>query len=147
MYAVRSCCRQLRTQARSKQIRHISIKSTTPSSYPSKGSFPLDLPQDFEFNPRSVIYSEGHLQAQSAHIPTTLAVCNPATEETLIQIEVASKNDIETSIDDAQNIFTSGVWSRADPTERFLVLNQVAALLRKHSNELAARIPQIIHIN
>jgi acyl-CoA reductase-like NAD-dependent aldehyde dehydrogenase len=70
-----------------------------------------------------------------------LAVCNPATEETLIQIEVASKNDIENSIDDAQNVFTSGVWSRADLTERFLVLNRVAALLRKHSKELAARIP------
>ena len=103
-----------------------------------KGSFPLDLPRDFAFTPHSIVYSNGHQTIPSAS-SNSIPVQNPATEEIIQSIDCASPETVTSSITDAQRVFDSGVWSRADPTNRFHVLNNVASLLRLHSKELAAR--------
>jgi acyl-CoA reductase-like NAD-dependent aldehyde dehydrogenase len=46
---------------------------------------------------------------------------------------------VNSAVYDAHRVFTSGVWSRADPTERFRVLSRIAMLLRENAAELAAR--------
>jgi hypothetical protein len=124
-------------------LRRLLSKLKPPSrhrfySSPGKGSFPLALPKDFEFAPHSITFSNGHLTTAS-NAATTLPVLNPATEQILQTIQIASTENVDASINDAHRVFTSGVWSRADPTERFRVLTRIESLLRENATELAAR--------
>ena len=133
-------CRRLLTSTN--QINCIRLYS----SEAGKGSFPLDLPQNFQFTPHSVTYSSGHQtipESPSRSIP----IQNPATQEILQSIDCATPDTISSSINDAHRIFTSGVWSRADPTHRFQVLSRIAGLLRQHAKELASRTHHLVTAN
>jgi Aldehyde dehydrogenase family len=128
---------------RPRHLPHLLSKLTRPDyhrfySSLGKGSFPLALPRDFEFTPHSITFSNGHLAAPS-NATTTLPVVNPATEQVLQNIQIASAETVDAAINDAQHVFTSGVWSRADATERFRVLTRIASILRENAAELAAR--------
>ena len=128
------CCG--RTSVTSLKLRYARFNSTSTG----KGSFPLDLPRDFKFVQHSITYSNGH-EAVPDYNPKSIPVQNPATQEILQSIDCASPDTIESSITDAYRIFKSGVWSRADPTERLHVLSRTADLLRQYARELASRIP------
>jgi hypothetical protein len=144
---LRSCCRHLTIQSSPKCIRFQSTLIDR-RRYPSKRSFPLDLPEDFQFNSQSITYSNGIL-LKDKHLgapKTTIKVTNPATQETLIRLDAPIEKTISRTITEAQNVFDSGIWSRADPTERFHVLNRVAALLRKHAEGLAARKSHVLFV-
>jgi hypothetical protein len=109
------------------------------STSPGKGSFPLDLPPNFQFASHSIVYSSGHQTIPSPTPSSTIPILNPATEETLLSIDIASPETVEASITDAHEVFISGKWSRADPTDRFHVMNRIARLLRTHGETLANR--------
>lgn len=100
--------------------------------------FPFCLPKDFSFIPSSIVYSNGK-QLVPESSTGSVPVYNPATEELLQSIDCASPDTVKSTITDAQNVFTSGQWSRAEPTERFRVLNRIAEILRQQNKELAAR--------
>lgn len=136
MRSVVLCKRVLKAALR---INCIRFQSTAVG----KGSFPLDLPKDFQFIPHSITYSNGH-QTVPDSTSKSIPIQNPATQETLQSIDCASSETISSSINDAHRIFSSGVWSKADPTDRFHVLSRIANLLRQHSKELASRTSILI---
>ena len=106
-----------------------------------RNPFPLPLPKNFSFTASSVIYSNGQRVVPDDPSPTSIPVHNPATEELLQCVDCASPKTVKSAITDAQRLFRSGQWSRAEPTERFHVLNKIAALLREQNKELAACNP------
>jgi acyl-CoA reductase-like NAD-dependent aldehyde dehydrogenase len=107
---------------------------------PVGSNFPLALPKGFNYNSGSVVYSDGKsVTPQSSE--NAVPVHNPATEELLQSIDCASPETVKAAIADAGNIFKSGQWSRAQPTERFKVLNKISSLLRQQNKELAACTP------
>jgi hypothetical protein len=113
---------------------------TLPSSrVVGKGSFPLDLPEDFVFTSHSVAFSNGRRTIPHA-AGQSLSVHNPANEETIQYIDCAPSETVTSAIEDANRVFTLGQWSRAPITDRFHILTKVANLLRQHAKELAARI-------
>ena len=116
------------------------------SSAVGKGSFPLDLPQDFQFTPHSITYYNGHPTIPDS-TSRSIPIQNPATQEILQYIDCAAPETICSSVREGHRIFTSGIWSRADPTHRFRILSKIAELLRQHAKELACRIHSSGSIN
>jgi acyl-CoA reductase-like NAD-dependent aldehyde dehydrogenase len=64
----------------------------------------------------------------------THKVVNPATEEEIAQIPLGDKADVDRAVEAAQNAFP--VWSQKSPEERSRILKEIAALIRKHTQEL-----------
>lgn len=62
-------------------------------------------------------------------------VLNPATNEVLDRIPLATAEDVEEALDIAQEGFR--IWSRTPTHERYEILLRFADLLRKHKSELA----------
>ncbi len=67
----------------------------------------------------------------------TLAVVNPATEEELARVPVASEGDVDRAVDAACRAFEGGLWPRLRPRERARLLVRLAALIREHGEALA----------
>jgi betaine aldehyde dehydrogenase (EC 1.2.1.8) len=63
------------------------------------------------------------------------ATVNPATGETLAQIDQASADDVQAAVDAAKQGFA--VWSRMTAMERSRILLKAVALLRERNDELA----------
>ncbi|KAK7996788.1 Serine/threonine-protein kinase mph1 [Apiospora arundinis] len=61
---------------------------------------------------------------------------DPATGEILAQCHGASPEDVEETIDLAQKVFKSGIWSKASPHARADVLEAAATLLAKEVPKL-----------
>ncbi|WP_396930311.1 aldehyde dehydrogenase family protein [Mycolicibacterium sp.] len=65
-------------------------------------------------------------------------VVNPATEATLGTAPDASAAQVEQAIAAARSAFDSGVWSKADPTERSRCLQQLSDALLARGDEIYA---------
>ncbi|WP_025673576.1 betaine-aldehyde dehydrogenase [Salinivibrio socompensis] len=63
------------------------------------------------------------------------ATVNPATGETIAQIDQASADDVQAAVDAAKQGFA--VWSRMTAMERSRILLKAVALLRERNDELA----------
>jgi acyl-CoA reductase-like NAD-dependent aldehyde dehydrogenase len=64
----------------------------------------------------------------------TYKVVNPATEEEITQLPLGEKADADKAVEAAQKAFP--VWSQKSPEERSRILKEIAALIRKHTQEL-----------
>ena len=62
---------------------------------------------------------------------------NPATGEVLGTLPQCGAADVDRAVRAARRAFDSGVWSRAAPEHRKLVLLKLAGLVREHAEELA----------
>ncbi len=67
----------------------------------------------------------------------TFAVLNPATEEELAQVPVATAADVERAVQAAASAFEEGPWSRLRPRERARLLFRLAGLVRERLEALA----------
>lgn len=62
---------------------------------------------------------------------------NPATGQVLASVAHCKAADVDRAVVAARRVFNAGTWSRAEPEERKEVLLKIAALVRKHTHELA----------
>lgn len=65
------------------------------------------------------------------------ATTNPANGQVLASVAHCKSADVDRAVAAARRVFTEGTWSRAEPEHRKEVLLKVAALVRKHADELA----------
>mgnify|MGYP000491652334 CR=1 FL=1 len=83
--------------------------------------------------PEQTLYIGGrYVEATSGETFTTI---NPATGETICQLQVASLDDLDRAVESARAGFK--VWSRMTGTERGRILLKAVALLRERNQELA----------
>lgn len=66
-----------------------------------------------------------------------IVVVNPANGEKLSSVVSASPDDVERTVQDAQRIFASGVWSRAPPIARSKILSRIARALEDRISDFA----------
>ncbi|KAG6878593.1 hypothetical protein C0993_003048 [Termitomyces sp. T159_Od127] len=64
-------------------------------------------------------------------------VSNPATGESLCKVASVSEGFVKEAINDAQDAFQSGIWSKAPAIHRSKVLSKLARLLEERIAELA----------
>lgn len=69
-----------------------------------------------------------------------LVVRNPATEETIAQVPLASVADVRRAITAARTAFDEGPWPRMRPAER-------AAVLLRMAEEMERRLPELVAVN
>ena len=62
---------------------------------------------------------------------------NPATGQVLASVAHCKAVDVDRAVAAARRVFNAGTWSRAEPELRKEVLLKVAALVRRHTPELA----------
>ena len=62
---------------------------------------------------------------------------NPATDQLLTSVASCEAEDVDRAVKAARRSFEGGVWSRAAPNERRLVLRRLADLIREHAEEFA----------
>ncbi|CAJ1587068.1 aldehyde dehydrogenase family protein [[Mycobacterium] wendilense] len=70
----------------------------------------------------------------------TLAVINPATEETIAEVPQASPADIDAAVGAARRAFDDGPWPRMSPAERGRILAAMA-------DELTRRRAELVELN
>lgn len=64
----------------------------------------------------------------------TFAVLNPATEETIANVPLGDKADVDMAVAAAQKAFK--IWSKKSTEERSIILKELASIIRKHTKEL-----------
>lgn len=62
---------------------------------------------------------------------------NPATRQTLANVARGKQADVDRAVHAAREVFERGDWSQASPAQRKAVLNTLADLMERHSEELA----------
>src|ERR1700684_574468 len=67
----------------------------------------------------------------------TIAVEDPATEETIAHVPAGDKADIDLAVAAARRAFESGPWSRVSPGERSRLVWRLGDVLEQHLDELA----------
>lgn len=67
----------------------------------------------------------------------TFASINPATGHKLIDVAACQAQDVDLAVQAARRAFEAGSWSQAHPRERKKTLLRLAALIERHSEELA----------
>ncbi|MBI4490834.1 MAG: aldehyde dehydrogenase family protein [Deltaproteobacteria bacterium] len=65
----------------------------------------------------------------------TFLTHNPATEEKLCEVPLATEGDVGRAVEAAQQAFTS--WRQVDPFERAKKVSALASLLRQHAEDFA----------
>uniref|UniRef100_A0A093VZ36 aldehyde dehydrogenase (NAD(+)) n=1 Tax=Talaromyces marneffei PM1 TaxID=1077442 RepID=A0A093VZ36_TALMA len=70
---------------------------------------------------------------------STLQVINPATEAIIATVDATTHNEVQEIVTKSWQNFNQGAWSKADASERFVVLSKAATLLR-------ARIPEFVEL-
>ena len=80
------------------------------------------------------LYIDGAWRTSAAHLP----VINPATEEVVGQVPVATSQDLDDAITAASKGFE--VWSQTPPKERADLIRAATALLRERQDEIAYAI-------
>jgi betaine-aldehyde dehydrogenase len=78
---------------------------------------------------------DGAWRRASGHAVATLV--NPATEEAIGHLQLASAGDAEAAVGAARRAFDSGVWSGLSGAARAEVLQRIAAKLREKKEEIA----------
>jgi phenylacetaldehyde dehydrogenase len=67
----------------------------------------------------------------------TIAVEDPATEETIAHVSAGEKADIDLAVAAARRAFESGPWSRISPADRSRLVWRLGDVLEQHIDELA----------
>jgi 5-carboxymethyl-2-hydroxymuconic-semialdehyde dehydrogenase/aminomuconate-semialdehyde/2-hydroxymuconate-6-semialdehyde dehydrogenase len=67
-----------------------------------------------------------------------LPVVFAASEEQIAQLAEADEQEVGAAVDNAREVFESGVWSRATVADRKRVMHRVSALIHARRDELAA---------
>jgi acyl-CoA reductase-like NAD-dependent aldehyde dehydrogenase len=67
----------------------------------------------------------------------TIPVINPATGETLTQVQDAGAADVDRAVVAARRAFESGPWATMNASERERILWRVGDLIKAHADELA----------
>ncbi|MCM7825112.1 aldehyde dehydrogenase PuuC [Enterobacter roggenkampii] len=67
----------------------------------------------------------------------TFDTVNPATQQTLANVARGKQADVDRAVQAARAVFERGDWSQASPAQRKAVLNTLADLMERHSEELA----------
>src|ERR1700761_9584765 len=67
----------------------------------------------------------------------TFPTINPATGEEICQVAEADAADVNKAVKAARQAFERGPWRRMSASERGRLLNRLADLIEKHSDELA----------
>jgi succinate-semialdehyde dehydrogenase/glutarate-semialdehyde dehydrogenase len=80
------------------------------------------------------LYIDGAWRTTAAHLP----VINPATEEVVGQVPVATSQDLDDAITAASKGFQ--VWSQTPPKERADLIRAATALLRERQDDIAYAI-------
>jgi aldehyde dehydrogenase (NAD+) len=80
------------------------------------------------------LFLNGKFTAPSAH--EQFASLNPATEETLATVALASAADVDAAVASARRAYTK-VWSKTTGAERAKYLYRIARLIQERSRELA----------
>jgi aldehyde dehydrogenase (NAD+) len=68
----------------------------------------------------------------------TFPVINPSTGEEICQVAEADSADVDQAVQAARAAFERGPWRKMPASARGSLLNRLADLIEKHSNELAA---------
>ncbi|RAL10535.1 aldehyde dehydrogenase [Aspergillus homomorphus CBS 101889] len=76
--------------------------------------------------------------AHTAANSRRITIINPATETAIATIDATPQETINEIIDTSLQTFRTGIWSRADPSDRFAVLSTAARLLRARIAEFIA---------
>jgi acyl-CoA reductase-like NAD-dependent aldehyde dehydrogenase len=79
----------------------------------------------------------GGASAESRDV-NLLPVVNPATEETIADLQEADEHEIELAVKAAKQAFESGPWPRMSIAERKAVFHRIIALTRENMDALAA---------
>jgi len=67
----------------------------------------------------------------------TITVTNPATGAVITELAACTKQDVDYAVKQARDVFDSGSWSKAHPSERKKVLLELCKLIELNANELA----------
>lgn len=67
----------------------------------------------------------------------TFDTINPATEEKIVSIQEADKQDVDKAVLAARKAFDEGPWRRMNPSEKGHLMYKLADLMEKHIDELA----------
>ncbi|HYK17877.1 MAG TPA: aldehyde dehydrogenase family protein [Bryobacteraceae bacterium] len=68
----------------------------------------------------------------------TFATINPSTGEEIYQIAEADAADVDKAVQAARTAFESGPWRKMPASERGRLMNRLADLIERHTDELAA---------
>ncbi len=74
---------------------------------------------------------------RSKKAATSIAVEDPATEETIAHVPAGDKADIDLAVAAARRAFESGPWSRISPADRSKLVWRLGDVLEQHLDELA----------
>jgi acyl-CoA reductase-like NAD-dependent aldehyde dehydrogenase len=93
--------------------------------------------------PRKPVVADGKLliagRWRDAADGRTAPTVNPATEETIAQIAVATEGDAREAVAAARRAFDEGPWPRMKPEERAKILSRAADLVEAAADDLAWR--------
>jgi len=67
----------------------------------------------------------------------TFETCDPATGEVLARVAEGDRADIDAAVQSARKAFSDGPWPKMTPGERGKLLNRIADIIEKHTEELA----------
>ncbi|MGI6870594.1 aldehyde dehydrogenase [Amycolatopsis sp. 3B14] len=85
-----------------------------------------------------------HLLVDGRPVPATgaerVTLVNPATEEVLGSVPVASASDVDTAVRSASAALASAQWRKLGPADRAALLRRLAELIESRAGELAALI-------
>lgn len=74
----------------------------------------------------------------NSHSGKTFPTYNPATEETIAQVQEANQNDVDLAVTAANEAFKLGSeWRSLDPSARGSLINKLAQLMRRDIKELS----------
>src|SRR5499427_2659869 len=68
----------------------------------------------------------------------TFPTINPATGETICQVAEGDKADVDLAVRAARKAFEEGPWPKMNASDRGRLLNNLADLIEKNQEELAA---------
>ncbi|MFW0795156.1 aldehyde dehydrogenase [Gordonia sp. CPCC 205515] len=74
------------------------------------------------------------------HSTETLEVFSPATGERVGSVPLADDTDVNTAVEIARTVFTSGVWRDRTPADRAAVLNRAADLINERMGDISALV-------
>ena len=66
-----------------------------------------------------------------------MVTINPATGEPLAHVYACDTKDVDYAVKAARDAFETGIWSKKHPTERKVILLQLAQLIEENQVELA----------
>ncbi len=92
-----------------------------------------------ELKQRCAIESRAFINGEYASAATgqTIAVVNPASDETIAHIARCGQQDVNAVVQFAREAFQRGEWSQSAPSVRKAVLNKFADLIDAHNDQLA----------